>query len=261
MPALRPSQIGVAGVTLDGLVIAPANYQYENCLRCHGTSLKKQSLPAYGYMPARALFSGDTLNVSLQFAPSATSSHPVMHDATNLSRPSLLRSMWNIGFTMQGRVVSLRILCTDCHNNDNNREFGGTGPNGPHGSKNDHILERQYLRSQIGPGAPPGATIVNLNPKPILSPVPASPYALCAKCNDLNYINTGASWPGHTLHIQEGFSCSVCHSAHGVPAGTSSVSGTGLVSFDMNVVGNNNRLPVSYNGSSCTLRCHGKAHP
>jgi hypothetical protein len=259
-PALRPSQIGVAGVTLDGLGAAAATYQYENCLRCHGTSLNKLSLPAYGYMPARALFPGDSLNVSLQFAHGATSSHPVMSDATNLSRPSLLKSMWNIGFTVQGRAMSPRILCTDCHNNDNNREFGGTGPNGPHGSKYDHILERQYLKSQVGPGASPGTVIVNLNPKPILNATPASPYALCAKCHDLNYINSGASWAGHTNHIQDGFSCSVCHSAHGVPAGTSSVSGSGLVSFDMNVVGSNHNLPVSYNGSKCTMMCHGYAH-
>jgi hypothetical protein len=53
----------------------------------------------------------------------------------------------------------------------------------------------------------------------------------------------------------------VCHSAHGVPAGTSSVPGSTLVSFDMNVVGSNNTLPVSYNGSRCTLMCHGEEHP
>ncbi len=260
-PDLRPSQIGVAGVTLDRVVVATAAYQYENCLRCHGTSQNKQSLPAYGYMPARALFSGDTLDVSLQFAHGATSSHPVMRDAANLARPSLLKSMWNIGATVQGRTMSPRILCTDCHNNDNTREFGGTGPNGPHGSKNDHILERQYLMSQVGPGAAPGSVIINRNPKPILDSAPASPYALCAKCHDLNYINSSASWSEHGEHIQEGFSCSVCHSAHGVPAGTSSVPGSALVSFDMNVVGSNNTLPVSYNGSRCTLMCHGEEHP
>ncbi len=260
-PDLRPSQIGVAGVTLDGMAVSNATYQYENCLRCHGTSQNKQSLSAYGYMPARALFSGDTLDVSLQFAHGATSSHPVMRDAGNLARPSLLKFMWNIGSTVQGRPMSLRILCTDCHNNDNNREFGGTGPNGPHGSKNDHILERQYVMSRVGTGALPGTAIVNLNPSPILDSAPASPYALCAKCHDLNYINSSQSWSGHGRHIQEGFSCSVCHSAHGVPAGTTGVTGSGLVSFDMNVVGSNNNLPVSYNGSSCTLRCHGQSHP
>jgi predicted CXXCH cytochrome family protein len=259
-PNLRPSQIGVAGVTLNRVAVKIATYQYENCLRCHGTSQNKQSLPAYGYMPARALFSGDTLDVSLQFAHGATSSHPVMSDARNLARSSLLKSMWNIGATVQGRTMSPRILCTDCHNNDNAREFGGTSPNGPHGSKNDHIMERQYLMSQIAPGASPGTLITNLNPKPILDSTPASPYALCAKCHDLNYINSSTSWSEHGRHIQEGFSCSVCHSAHGVPAGTSSVSGSALVSFDMNVVGSNNNLPVSYNGSRCALRCHAQAH-
>jgi hypothetical protein len=259
-PDLRPSQIGVSGVTLNGGEVATATYQYENCLRCHGSSQNKQSLPSYGYMPARALFSGDTLDVSRQFVNNAISSHPVMHDAGNLARPSLLKSMWNIGGAVQGRAMSPRILCTDCHNNDNNREFGGTGPNGPHGSPNDHILERRYVMSQVGQSAGPGTAIVNLNRNPVLDASPASPYALCAKCHDLNIINSSASWDEHEKHIQEGFSCSVCHSAHGVPAGTSGVNGSALVSFDMNVVGSNGGQPVSYNGSSCTLRCHEENH-
>ncbi len=257
---LRPSQTGVAGVTSDGVVANNATYQYENCLRCHGASQNKQSLPDYGYMPARALFSGDTLNVSLQFAYGATSSHPVMRDARSLARGSLLRSMRNIGSAVQGRLMSSRILCTDCHNNDNAREFGGTGPNGPHGSKNDHILERQYLMSRVGAGTSPGTLIVNLNPNPILDGTPLSPYALCAKCHDLDYINSRGSWSAHGRHIQKGFSCSVCHSAHGVPAGTIGVVGRALVSFDMSVVGSNEGLPVSYNGQTCTLMCHEEAH-
>jgi predicted CXXCH cytochrome family protein len=259
-PDLRKSQTGVAGVTADGVAVTSATYQYENCLRCHGTSQNKQSLAVYGYMPARALFPGDTLDVSLQFARGATSSHPVMRNAGNLARRSLLRSMKTIGSAVQGRIMSSRILCTDCHNNDNGREFGGTGPNGPHGSKYDHILERQYLMSQVGAGASPGTAVVNLNPNPILDSSPASPYALCAKCHDLNYINSSDSWVAHGRHIQKGFSCSVCHSAHGVPAGTSGVSGNALVSFDMNVVGSTNNLPVSYNGQTCTLMCHEEAH-
>jgi predicted CXXCH cytochrome family protein len=259
---LRPSQAGVTGIAADGAVAKAATFQYENCLRCHGTSDKKQSLPAYGYMPARALFAGDSLDVSLQFAHGATSAHPVMRDAINLTRPSLLKSMWNVGFQIQGRAMSSRILCTDCHNSDNNREFGGTGPNGPHGSRNDHILERPYAISRVGPGALPGSVIVNLNPTPVLDPVPGSPYALCAKCHDLRYINSGATWPEHTRHIQDGSSCSACHSAHGTPAGTLGVNGgRALLSFDMNVVGPNNNQPVSYNSpSSCTLSCHGHPH-
>jgi hypothetical protein len=259
-PDLRPSQMGVAGVTMDGVAVTTAAYQYENCLRCHGSSQNKQSLPVYGYMPARALFSGDTLNVSLQFAHGAASSHPVMRDARNLERPSLLKSMYDIGSSVRGRSIGSRILCTDCHNNDNAREFGGTGPNGPHGSKNDHILERQYAMSRVAAGTLPGSMIVNLNPNPILDSASASPYSLCAKCHDLNYISAGDSWRAHGRHILQGFSCSVCHSAHGVPAGTSGVNGSSLVSFDMNIVGSVNNLPASYNGQTCTLRCHEAAH-
>jgi hypothetical protein len=259
-PDLRPSQIGVRGVTKDGVAVTGATYQYENCLRCHGASQKKQSLPAYGYLPARALFSGDSLDVSFQFARGAISSHPVMRDANSLALPSLLKSMRKIDSTAQGRPMSSRILCTDCHNNDNAREFGGTGPNGPHGSKYDHILERQYLMSQVGAGSTPGTFVVNLNPNPILDSTPASPYALCAKCHDLNYVSSGDGFKAHGSHIQKGFSCSVCHSAHGVPAGSAGISGSALVSFDMNVVGSNNGLPVSYNGQSCTLKCHEESH-
>lgn len=263
-PDLRPSQIGVSGAQAGGTLVNAATYQYENCLRCHGTSDQKQSLAAYGYMPARALFAGDTLDVSLQFAHGALSSHPVMTDAKNVGRPSVLRYMWDVGFKVQMRAMTSRILCTDCHNSDRNREFGGSGPNGPHGSRNDHILERQYIMSRVAPGAGPGTLItIGLNPTPILDAVVASPYALCAKCHDLNFINSGASWPEHNEHIQEGFSCSVCHSAHGVPVGTTGVSGgRALVSFDMNVVAQNSPTqPVTYNGgSSCTLTCHGRVH-
>lgn len=258
---LRPSQNGVSGVAADGTVLKVAINQYETCLRCHGTSESKLSSSAYGYMPARALFAGDTLDVSLQFSHGSLSSHPVMRDATNLSRPSLLKNMWNVDFTIQGRAISNRLLCTDCHNSDKNREFGGIGPNGPHGSRNVHILERDYKISQVAAGAPPGSPItVNLNPSPVLDPVPSAPYALCAKCHDLKYINSNVTWRQHSRHIQKGISCSVCHSAHGVPASTSGVNGRALVSFDMNVVGTNGNRPVSYDGSSCTLTCHEHSH-
>jgi predicted CXXCH cytochrome family protein len=260
---LRPSQTGVAGVALDGSLVKVATNQYENCLRCHGASANKQSVAKYGYMPARSLFAGDNLNVLLEFSISAVSSHPVMRDATNSSQPSLLHSMWDLSGKVEVRAMGTRILCTDCHNSDINREFGGTGPNGPHGSRFDHVLERSYLMSMVSPGVypagGPGSLIVNLSPSPTLDPV-TSPYALCAKCHDLNNINSNASFPEHSRHIQQGFSCSVCHSAHGVPPGTTGVNGRRLVNFDMNVVAPLNGS-ISYNGgSSCTLRCHSKDH-
>jgi predicted CXXCH cytochrome family protein len=254
---LRPSQANTSGVRSDGSALNAATYQYESCLRCHGASAGKQSLPAYGYMPARGT-SGDPLNVLLQFDPGAISEHPVMRDAKNISQPSLLGFMWDLSGKVQTRSMGSRILCTDCHNSDNNREFGGNGPNGPHGSKNDHILERRYLASTVSagvfPSGGPGSLITNLAPTPTRDPV-TSPYALCAKCHDLNIVTANTSFAKHSSHIDAGVSCSVCHSAHGVPVG-SPVTGGRLVSFDLNVVAPYNGT-ISYDGSgNCTLTCH-----
>jgi hypothetical protein len=211
-------------------------------------------------MPARALFPGDTLNVLLQFSSTAVSEHPVMRDATGIGQPSVLKYMWDLSGTVQSRPMGVRLLCTDCHNSDNNREFGGTGPNGPHGSKNTHILERRYEFSQVAagtfPAGGPGSLIINPIANPVVDPAGNGPYSLCAKCHDLTNILSGVSWGHHNSHVNvQGVSCSVCHSAHGVAAGTAGMTGKRLVSFDMNVVAPNAGV-ISYDGNTCTLRCH-----
>ncbi|MGB7846295.1 MAG: cytochrome c3 family protein [Candidatus Acidiferrum sp.] len=260
-PAIRPPQAGVTGVSgVDGVtVLTPAVNQYENCLRCHGTSAGKQVLIKYGYLPTRLVFSGDPLNLVPQFSLNATSSHPVVHDRMSaLPQPSLRVNMLNENGTASSRLVTTRIFCTDCHDSDDNREFGGTGPNGPHGSSYPHILERNYQFSQ---GTTPGGTVTNTYPTPDLSP--QGPYALCAKCHDLTNILSNASWTQHNRHIsQDGFSCSVCHTAHGMGAVVASVSGERLVNFDINVVAQNQAAPISYNRATntCTLQCHNAAH-
>lgn len=263
-PELRSSQTGAFGVGADGATIAgAATKQYENCLRCHGTSQGKQSLTTYGYLPARAVFSNDALNLIPQFSTTAGSTHPVMRDSSLQSQPSLLKSMWDISGKIQMRPIGTRIFCTDCHNSDNNREFGGTGPNGPHGSRNNHILERQYVASQVAAGAWPtggaGTLIINLNPTPPLDPASGGPYSLCAKCHDLNNVNSNVSFAKHSVHIQKGFSCSVCHTAHGVPAGSAAMAGKRLVNFDINVVAPNAGV-LSYANNTCVLTCHMAAH-
>ena len=260
-PLVRPSQNGATGVNAtDGVTaLVPAINQYETCLRCHGTSVGKQRLITYGYAPTRVVTAADTLNIIPEFAPTATSSHPVSHDRTSpLPQPSLLVNMLNENGTPSARVVGTRIFCTDCHNSDDNREFGGTGANGPHGSIYPHILERNYQFSQA---ATPGGTVSNLFPNPDLSVT--GPYALCAKCHDLTQILANTSFSKHNLHVgQEGFSCSVCHTSHGMGAVSPNVSGERMVNFDANVVGQNGSTPISYNRASqtCTLVCHGVAH-
>jgi len=260
-PTIRPPQTNVVGVSgLDGVtVLTPAVNQYESCFRCHGTSVGKQVLLKYGYLPTRMVFASDPLNLVPQFSSNSTSSHPVTHTSNSaLPQPSLLVNMLNQNGTSSARLVGTQIFCVDCHNSDDNREFGGTGPNGPHGSTYSHILERNYQFSQA---ATPGGTVTNTYPTPDLSP--QGPYALCAKCHNLSNILTNASWSQHNVHIsQEGFSCSVCHTAHGMGAVNPTISGERLINFDINVVGQNQGAPISYNRASntCTLMCHNAAH-
>jgi predicted CXXCH cytochrome family protein len=260
-PLIRASQEGVAGISAtDGRsTVYPAVNQFENCLRCHGTSAGKTTNPTvFGYLPVRLVSGPDPLNLVPQFNLTSTSSHPVMHDRTSpLPQPSLRPNMLDLDGSRQGRNMGTRILCTDCHNSDDNREFGGTGPNGPHGSKYSHILERRYDMSQA-PG--PGQPITNLNVPPNLSTT--GNYALCAKCHDLANLVSNASFKEHARHINDGFSCSVCHTAHGMGSQAAMVSGERMVNFDLDVVAPNGKTPISYRRAtdSCSLTCHGHAH-
>jgi predicted CXXCH cytochrome family protein len=271
--AIRGSQEGATGVNAtDGVTaVDPAVNQYETCLRCHGTSSGKKALTVFGYLPVRMATGGDPLNLLPQFGVTTKSSHPVMHDSKSpLPQPSLLKFMWNLDGRTQGRPITASILCTDCHNSDDNREFGGTGPNGPHGSQFSHILERRYEFSQVAPGLPPaagpGSAILNLLP-PTLDPAADGPYSLCAKCHNLSNIMLNASFSKHSVHINKGFSCSVCHTAHGMGATPENVSGERMVNFDLKVVAESTtsgyfRSPISYNHGSntCTLECHNFNH-
>ena len=270
LTTIRGSQYGAIGISAsDGVsVLSPAANQFETCLRCHGTSAGKQILAVYGYLPTRIVSAGDPLNLIPQFSATARSSHPVMHDSNSpLPQPSLLKFMWNLDGHTQGRPLNTRILCTDCHNADDNREFGGSGPNGPHGSRFSHILERRYEFSQVAAGLPPaagpGTAIQNLLP-PIMDPSAGGPHSLCAKCHNLSNIMSNASFKKHSLHINAGFSCSVCHTAHGIGVSSASVSGERLVNFDLGVVAPNDKskVPISYTRSTntCTLKCHNINH-
>jgi hypothetical protein len=86
---------------------------------------------------------------------------------------------------------------------------------------------------------------------------------MCAKCHDLTQIFANTSFPQHNLHsYQYGFTCSVCHTAHGMGATSPTITGERLVNFDANVVGQNGAAPIAYNHGSntCTLMCHSAAH-
>jgi predicted CXXCH cytochrome family protein len=260
-PGMRASQNGAGGISAtDGItVVNPAVNQYDNCLRCHGSSTGKTAVPAtFGYLPVWAVAAADPLNVIPQLALLSASSHPVTHPRTSpYPQPSLRSFMLNQDGATPGRAMGTQIFCTDCHNSDDNREFGGNGPNGPHGSKWTHILERRYEFSQA---SGPGQLITNLFPNPDLSVT--GPYALCGKCHDLGNVTSNATFNQHALHINAGFSCSACHTGHGMGSTSGSITGERLVNFDINVVAPNGATPVSYSRAtnSCSLTCHNHPH-
>jgi predicted CXXCH cytochrome family protein len=260
-PGVRASQSGVVGISAsDGqTIVYPAVNQYENCLRCHGASTgKPTNTGVFGYLPGRASSAADPLDLVAELGLAAASSHPVTHDRNSpFPQPSLRLNMVNLDGIAQGRNMGVRILCTDCHNSDDNREFGGSGANGPHGSKYPHILERRYDMSQ----APmPGQPISNLNVPPNLST--NGNYGLCAKCHELGNIMSNASFSEHARHINDGFSCSVCHTPHGMGTPVATVSGQRMVNFDLKIVAPNGASPIAYKRetNSCSLTCHGHAH-
>ena len=262
-PGVRNSQIEIAGVSsADGnTIVRPAVNQFENCLRCHGASTGKGTTTIdYGPLPRRMVAPADPLNILPSFALTASSTHPVMRDRSSpLPQPSLLPSMLSLDGVTATRAMGVRILCTDCHNSDDNREFGGTGPNGPHGSKFSHILERRY---EITTASAPGGDLLNAYPNPDLSV--NGPYALCGKCHNLSIVlSATSSFPEHDKHVNGGgASCSVCHSAHGVMGASGGISGERLVNFDVNVVAPNGAAPITYNRATgtCSLTCHGHSH-
>ncbi len=166
---------GVRGVTISGVAINPANYEYEVCFRCHADSPNK---PA----PKTARVAGQN-NTRLDFVTTNLSCHPVHADgapACPMVNPApVLVSPWTTTSVMK---------CGDCHNNNAGPGNGGTGPVGQHGSTNPSLLERAYT------GTRP---------------------AMCAKCHTTTYtkFNGGSSHSKHTGDI--GATCNTCHDPHG----------------------------------------------
>ena len=107
----------------------------------------------------------------------------------------------------------------------------------------------------------PGGPVSNLFPNPDSGL--NGPYAMCGKCHDLTSVLNNTSWTKHSTHVgQDGFTCSVCHTAHGMGTTSPNDSGERLMNFDVNVVGVNGSYPISYNRGTgtCVLMCHQVAH-
>ena len=138
--------------------------------------------------------------------------------------------------------------CTDCHNSDNARSRGGSGPNGPHGSIYRPLLAERYSTRDFTAES-------------------ADAYALCYRCHERSSILANESFPLHRLHIaNEHTPCSVCHDPHGVPPSSRGGDHSHLINFDTSVVFPSDfsrRIEFRNTGrlrGSCTLRCHDFNH-
>lgn len=239
LQAVPGSMIGVRGVNLAGAEVNPSSYEYQICFRCHGDS---------SGMPAP--YTGRQIvqnNKRLEFQTGNPSYHPVAGAGKSATMPSLAgMTLYGVGLT----AASI-IKCTDCHNNDAgpNNGAGGTGPNGPHGSINRALLERNY------------ATADNTTES-------ITAYALCYKCHNRTNILSGAlgSFTEHNLHVVgQRAPCNVCHDPHGVSSTQGNATNNArLINFQTGIVtASAGRLRWERTGTNtgrCYLVCHGKDH-
>ncbi|NOT02041.1 MAG: hypothetical protein HOP29_15615 [Phycisphaerales bacterium] len=222
---------GMGGVSIGGAEIETAQHEYEVCFRCHADSAE--------FVSGGVVRQASTSNLRLKFSPTNPSYHPVVASSPDMDAVSLI----------PGLPAGSMIRCTDCHNNDAGPGAGGIGPQGPHGSVHDFLLERNYTVRDDAEES-------------------AYEYAMCYKCHERNSILGDRSFPLHRLHIQEERTpCSACHDPHGV----SSTQGFGsdhthLINFDTQIVrpdSQTGRLEFRDLGrlaGQCTLVCHGETH-
>ncbi len=213
---------GVRGVDLAGVESAPAEYEYELCFRCHADSPDLPAPPTIRQFPES--------NLRLEFDGGFPSYHAVAVAGVNAAVPSLIGD-WSIDSIMS---------CTDCHNNDDGPNNGGTGANGPHGSDWPHLLERRYVTANN-------------------TTFSEAAYALCFKCHSWSNLSSGASFDDHDKHVRgERTPCNVCHDPH------ASSGNPKLINFDLSVV-NPYQSAIEYvstgtHNGRCTLRCHNVNH-
>ncbi len=222
--------LGVNGYSAAGSPMAAATTEYEICFKCHADPADSdpKRIP-------RVLAQPSILRL---FATVNPSFHPLEGVGRNPNVPSLL-APWTTASTVR---------CSDCLNNDAGPGAGGVGPAGPHGSRYDFILERNYTTSD------PSAES-------------ATAYALCYKCHDRASILADQSFGAHARHVvTDQTACAVCHAPHGIDAAQgNSTNNSNLIDFDSRVVTRNAKGLLQYTSAgvfhgTCSLACHGHDH-
>ncbi len=230
-PAGLPLSLArVAGVALNGAPLAVVQHEYELCFRCHGDSPARVD-----FLVSRQIVQPDK---RLQFQPNNPSFHPVGNPGVNPNVPSLLPPL----------TTGSTIACADCHDADDSRRLGGSGPAGPHGSIFRPLLVRRY-DTMDGSAESPAA------------------YALCYRCHQRDSILQDVSFTKHHLHVVDVRApCSVCHDPHGIYSGQGTLqTAAHLIDFDRavvlpNALGKLEYVSLGAGHGQCSLSCHGKDH-
>lgn len=230
---LAGSLSNVRGIDIYGTAVSAVTAEYQICFRCHGDSTSRTPAPNTPRVWVQT-------NTRLQFQTSNASYHPIAGPGKSSSVPSLILP-WTTSSVMN---------CTDCHNNNAGPNAGGTGPNGPHGSTNQRLLERTYSSGFVT------ESLAN--------------HALCYKCHSQASILANTSFPMHNYHLKQvnnPIPCGACHAPHGTTSYTSGspgvvTNGLRLINFDTSkVTPINASTPIRWEITGtrhgrCFLVCH-----
>jgi predicted CXXCH cytochrome family protein len=227
-PLVSGRLLSVAGVTTGGSRVAASAYEYQICIKCHGSSEPN----TIGILRQEG-----TRIVSTRIDPNNRSYHPIAAPGKNTSIQGL----------MPGYTASSMIGCGDCHNN-NDWTATGVAPKGPHASRYAPILERNYTSSD-----------------PTLESVTS--YDLCYKCHDRSTIlqDPAGGFPHREHVVGSRASCAVCHDSHGSRQNAHLINfmlrdGTGNTVVSPNSVGRLEYVSALPGSGTCSLTCHGVEH-
>ncbi|MBI5085051.1 MAG: hypothetical protein HZB13_10705 [Acidobacteria bacterium] len=267
-PGVQAPLLNVSGFDGAG-VLRPALNEYQVCFKCHSTSTNKPQGPAYTNGGYRTIIrQSNNYNESARFNTSP-SYHNVTKVRSAVTVPSLRGNMLTLSGAATTRTMGAGtyLYCTDCHSNNQNRNFGGTGPNGPHGSTYPHLLERRFEMEPLGGGGVPGTMTFGVT----------GTYAMCDKCHLVGTSTSQSSNPTnsilrsantttfryHFLHVvSQRTSCTTCHDPHGAANGT--VNNNWLINFDTSIVTPSGGIlrweSTGTRTGRCYLTCHNQNH-
>ena len=213
---------GAQGINASGTKTAQVSYEYEVCFACHGVTDQSK---------AAVIRKDHVTNARVEFNPGNRSSHPVVAPGTNPAAADM-----EAGYTS-----SSMIQCSDCHSSDNR------AVRGPHGSRYEPILEREYQLQDPSPDS-------------------YQAYALCYKCHNRTSILSDRNGFPHRLHVVDAkASCATCHDAHGSRNSAYLINfmvrtKTGYPVVSPSKTGRLEFQDLGQGKGQCSLSCHGRDH-